>query len=120
MLLIELPWPDRILSPNSRAHHMARAKVAREARARAKIETGMIYSHAADLLGFNSKGNLPLRLTFCFPDERKRDSDNLLTMCKPYRDGIADALGLDDRRFWPVTLERGKNIPGGKVIFRVG
>lgn len=35
-------------------------------------------------------------LTFYLPDARSRDDDNLAAACKAYRDGIADALQIDD------------------------
>lgn len=35
-------------------------------------------------------------LTFRFPTNRNRDDDNYSTACKSYRDGIADALRMDD------------------------
>lgn len=35
-------------------------------------------------------------LTFYLPDARNRDDDNLSAACKAYRDGIADALQMDD------------------------
>lgn len=35
-------------------------------------------------------------LTFYLPDARNRDDDNLAAACKAYRDGIADALQMDD------------------------
>jgi hypothetical protein len=35
-------------------------------------------------------------LAFHFPQERTRDDDNAAASCKAYRDGIADALRIDD------------------------
>lgn len=35
-------------------------------------------------------------LAFYFPQERNRDDDNAAASCKAYRDGIADALRIDD------------------------
>jgi hypothetical protein len=35
-------------------------------------------------------------LTFHFPTNRNRDDDNYSAACKSYRDGIADALRMDD------------------------
>jgi crossover junction endodeoxyribonuclease RusA len=35
-------------------------------------------------------------LAFHFPQERNRDDDNAAASCKAYRDGIADALRIDD------------------------
>lgn len=35
-------------------------------------------------------------LAFFYPDLRRRDDDNASASCKAFRDGIADALGVDD------------------------
>ncbi len=40
-----------------------------------------------------------IKYDFYPPDRRKRDDDNLIRCMKPYRDGIADALGVDDHCF---------------------
>ena len=37
-------------------------------------------------------------LEFRHAMRRRRDDDNLAASCKAYRDGIADALGIDDFR----------------------
>lgn len=44
-------------------------------------------------------GPLALWVTWYPPDRRHRDDDNLIAGFKAYRDGIADALGIDDKRF---------------------
>ena len=118
MMIVKLPWPDRILSPNSRAHHMARAKAAREARAWAKTLTQAEFTNLK--MPYQDNDNIPLSFTFCFPDARERDSDNLNSMMKAARDGIADALGINDSRFWPTKQLRGPQVDGGKVIVRIG
>jgi len=117
MIIVKLPWPDRILPPNSRAHHMARAKAAREARAWAKTLTQAEFTNLKMPYQDN---DIPLSFTFCFPDARERDSDNLNSMMKAARDGIADALGINDSRFWPTKQLRGPQVDGGKVIVRIG
>jgi len=44
-------------------------------------------------------GLIRLRLDFFPPDRGARDDDNAIAAFKSGRDGIADALGVDDRRF---------------------
>ena len=46
-------------------------------------------------------GPIPVRITFYPPDARRRDDDNMIGSFRAARDGIADALGVDDRRFRP-------------------
>ena len=40
-----------------------------------------------------------LWITFYAPDKRHRDDDNLVAQFKNGRDGVADALGINDKRF---------------------
>ena len=44
------------------------------------------------------EGKLYFWIDFFPPDRRPRDDDNLLSAFKPERDGIADALRIDDKR----------------------
>jgi crossover junction endodeoxyribonuclease RusA len=51
-------------------------------------------------------GDLHLTLTFYMPDKRHRDADNCLAAAKAGLDGMADALGVNDRHFQPITIYR--------------
>lgn len=102
-MLITLPWPDKSLSPNARKHWAALAgakKKAREAAHYATLEAlGVRAGDArASLAG---EGRIALTVTFYPPDKRRRDDDNMVAAFKASRDGIADALQVDDRRFRP-------------------
>lgn len=48
---------------------------------------------------------MPLRLTFFAPNKIRRDLDNLLAAMKPSLDGMAQALGVDDSLFRPITID---------------
>jgi crossover junction endodeoxyribonuclease RusA len=99
-LSITLPWPPvKACSPNSRAHWAAKSKAAKRYRATC---ARLVYS-AVSPAGrqqvaqmARSGGGLHLWLTFNPPDKRRRDDDNLVAAFKSGRDGIADALGIDD------------------------
>ncbi len=56
-----------------------------------------------------------LEITFHPPDERRRDLDNCLASIKLGLDGIAEALGIDDRHFHPITIDWGEVVKGGRV-----
>lgn len=58
-----------------------------------------------------------LWVDFYPPDRRHRDDDNLIASFKAGRDGIALALGIDDKRFrcYPYV----KNQIGGMVKVRL-
>lgn len=100
---IILPWPDKRLSPNARLHW--RAKVG--PKQSAKIKAGWC---AVAANGFHEvrerlqadDSPIPVTVTFYPPDRRHRDDDNMIGAFKSARDGIADALGVNDRRFKPT------------------
>ncbi len=50
---------------------------------------------------FAGDGKIAARITFYPPDKRHRDADNMVASIKSALDGIADALGVNDRRFQP-------------------
>ena len=99
---ITLPWPDRRLSPNSRTHWGTLSTVKAKARKDAAYLTfDAMQKHLATQAHFQGEGKLPVKVTFYPPDNRRRDDDNMVASFKASRDGIADALGIDDRRFQP-------------------
>lgn len=51
------------------------------------------------------------------PDRRARDDDNMIASFKAGRDGIALALGIDDKRF--VTKPFVQNAIGGYIKVRL-
>jgi hypothetical protein len=53
-----------------------------------------------------------MTITFYPPDHRHRDDDNMVGSFKSYRDGIADALGVNDRRFRPRYVFADPEKPG--------
>lgn len=103
-------WPPKELNPNSRKHWSAKSRVARRYR-----KECFAYAHNALLrCGATPSGKMVLALVFCPPDRRKRDDDNLVAAFKSGRDGIADALGIDDSQF-VTQFEVGQPVPGGSV-----
>ena len=116
---IELPWPDSSLAPNRKnGRHWGAvhsAKVKRLADARYLALAAMRQQGYAP-----PPGTLPLVVTFHAPDKRRRDLDNLLAALKADFDGVAQALGVDDQQFEPLTLRRGAPVKGGLVVLEVG
>lgn len=88
-----LPWPPRALSPNARTHWRAKAPIAKA------------YKEACWALTLEAKLAVPdsqkiaLWLDFYPPNRRARDDDNMIASFKHGRDGVALALGIDDKRF---------------------
>lgn len=103
MLAIILPWPPKELSPNARVHWGKRSKAAKAYRNECSWRVRGYQLDIAIKTGrhveFPSDGKLHLFLDFYPPDRRHRDDDNMIASFKSGRDGIADALGIDDKRF---------------------
>jgi len=62
-------------------------------------------------------GPISFALMFYPPDKRKRDDDGLVAAFKAARDGIADALKVDDSRF--VTTFSVAPVVGGMVKVKI-
>ena len=101
-MIVTLPWPDKRMSPNARLHFHAVAKVKAAARADAAKETKAQMPITARQIVAEGEGRIYLTVRFYPPDKRHRDDDNAVSSFKAARDGIADALGVNDRRFRPV------------------
>lgn len=105
-MMVKLPWPPRGLWPNYRHHWASMARAKRNYRstawALAKEEGGTM------------AGRLAVHLTFCPPDKRRRDMDNMLAAMKAGLDGISQAIGVDDS-LWSLSLRVGDIVPGGAV-----
>ena len=108
-----LPWPPKILSPNARAHWAARSKAAKAYRADCAWLT------KAAGLRVDWDGVVHAFITFCPPDRRHRDDDNLVAAFKSGRDGVADALIVDDKRFRIHPWLSDEVVKGGAVKVRL-
>lgn len=102
MITITLPWPDMSLMPNRKnGRHWGNTQAAK-VRAR---QDGYFAVKSARTKPLELPERIPLSVEFISPDRRARDIDNLLACIKPQIDGIAQALGVDDSRFRPITLD---------------
>lgn len=111
---VVLPWPSAALSPNARHGHWAsRARAVKQARVDAQM-----CAREQRFGGVPDDGPILLTLTFCPPDNRRRDLDGLLSRAKAALDGLADALGVDDRRFHP-RIGWGEQTRGGALIVEI-
>lgn len=110
-MIVTLPWPNRILSPNARAHWAVLSKAKRKARVDA------YWLAKAERPGVPSAAPL-VSLDFLPPDNRRRDLDNLIASMKAALDGIAEAMGCDDHTF-RLAAKIGPARKGGAVIVTV-
>lgn len=111
MIEFVLPWPPAECSPNARGHWAKRAKAAKAYRGRCWRET---LAHRRKLV---PAARYVLHLEFVPPTRARFDDDNLVARFKSGRDGIADALDLDDTRF--ITRPVVSDTTGGFVRVRL-
>ena len=107
-----LPWPPKALSPNQRTHWRKKAPISaayKQACWALAKEAGLVVPDAP---------KIALWLDFVPPDRRARDDDNLIASFKAGRDGLALALGIDDKRFRTFPYLRDDQI-GGFVRVRI-
>ena len=107
-----LPWPNKLLSPNARAHHFARARAAKAARS-------LAWGLTLEAMHGRKLASVSLAWQFCPPSRRRYDLDNLVAQHKAAQDGIADALGIDDSKF-RTTYSIGAPVKDGAVHVTIG
>lgn len=91
--VVELPWPDRALSPNGRVHWARKAKAAKTAKGVAAVLTRV------EVVTRPQWSRVRLEWVFHPKTANALDKDNCIASCKAYQDGIAIALGIDDSLF---------------------
>lgn len=92
-MTVTLPWPPSVLLPNKRVHWAVRARAAKQYR-----KACWALAKEAGIVAPDSE-RIHLFVDFVPPDRRRRDDDNMVAAFKAGRDGLADALGVDDSRF---------------------
>ena len=112
-----LPWPSSAMSPNARGHWSQRRKAAEYGRLTGRVlalQAG--WQEGAKTL---PDGRWHLWVDFYPPTRRLPDDDNMLARFKAYRDGIAEALGVDDSRFISHPYVKDEPRKGGEVRVRI-
>lgn len=112
MTTITLPWPPAGLQPHAKGHWRPKAKATKAYRATTfwLAKEALVTANPQAILTF----------TYCPPDRRRRDAQNLPGMLKAAVDGIADAMGCDDHQFrcrFPEAF--GDPVKGGSVIVEI-
>src|SRR5690606_36078278 len=102
-LTIILPWIDSRLMPNNKNGKACQST--NNVKIRAKQDGHYSAQAALGRSTLAAADAYPLRITFAAPDGRHRDLDNMLAASKAALDGVADALGIDYKRFRPITID---------------
>lgn len=118
--MIELPWFPKACAPNHRSRsHWPKTRAMKKTRD---------WGYAATLAAFppgsmircDKNMVIPVLFTFYPPTAAKHDDDNLGASVKGFRDGIAQALNMDDNRFQMRPIQIGKPVKGGKIVVVLG
>jgi len=88
-LVVSCPFPSHAVSNNGRLNWGAKSRLTRE------LRTWGYQAAKAALAGPHPL--LPLIVDWELVAPTRWDDDNAISACKPLRDGIADALGINDR-----------------------
>lgn len=109
---IRLPWPPKKTSANA----------SRQGDWLGKSKAAKSYKHMCAALckqqkvqRIEAEGNVAVTVTYCPPRNGRIDWDNMAGRCKQGFDAVAEAVGVDDGRWWPVTSKRGEKVQGGAV-----
>jgi Holliday junction resolvase RusA-like endonuclease len=110
--VIVLPWPPASLSGHANGHWRTKAAITRKYR-----ETAL-YATKAVKPSVPATGDILVTIEFV-PPNRRSDRANYPNRVKAYLDGIAEALGVNDRRFLPSYIFRDpehRSSPGCVII----
>lgn len=102
---VVVPWPHRYLSPNSRVNWKAKCQISRRAR-----KVGSLLAKEIFGCGFKASPQdkrICVKLITHAYDRRQRDEDNIIASLKPWLDGIADGINVNDAAFHFLPLEVG-------------
>lgn len=109
---ITLPWPDKYLTPHAKGNWQAKARATKDAR-------NMAWAKAMEAPRIDKMPDATIFVEY-WPEAYRGDVHNMHGRMKAYIDGIADAMGCDDKRFkvdFP-SVWAGRSKPG-KVVFRI-
>lgn len=114
---IELPFPPAALFPNrSNGRHWSTRHAARS---KARDDATMLAQVQARLTGFTPLDmTYPVTVTFEVTRDNK-DVDGMLSASKALIDGVADGIGVNDKRFRPMTLIVKKTTGPQRVVIEV-
>lgn len=114
-VLIELPFPSSKLSGQNNAHFWVTRPIINKHREWAMKATLAVRDQLNP--GFIPDSDILVSVTF-FPPNNRGDRVNYPNRMKPYFDGIADALGVNDRRFLP-RYHFAEPVKHGKVVVEI-
>lgn len=110
--IIELPFPPASLSGHNTGHWRRKSPIVAEHREWAKLAA------LSAAIPVPDEGDIRVSVTF-YPPDKRGDRVNFPVRMKPYFDGIADALQVNDSRFLPAFHYAEPTKPG-RVVVSIG
>lgn len=108
--MIRLPFPPASLSGHAKGHWRGKSGITASLRAQA-------FNATVDAGPFDLPEKGDIRIVFQFvPPDNRGDRVNYPNRLKPLIDGIADALGVNDKRFHPSYLFWPAEKPGHVLV----
>ena len=107
--IIELPWPDSTLVGHNNGHWRNKARIV------ATHRSWAFHATREARLTVAEDGDICVHISFT-PPHNRGDRTNMPNLMKPYLDGIAEALGVNDKRFLPSYEFCPANKPGKVVV----
>lgn len=109
---IELDFPPADLFPNrANGKHWGSVYATKK-----KYREACGWATKAQIRPLEPPKRIALTLTYLMADGRHRDVDNLLAASKAGLDAMAEALGVNDKIFEPLTIKRVYKAPAAKLI----
>ena len=115
-MTFDLPFPDKALWPNGRAHWATKSRAVKSHRGWA-----FAAAKAAGAKAANGAFSIEVSIAVTVHPKTRHpiDRDNCVAALKSYLDGIADALGVDDRLFNTPSIAFGEPVKGGLLTLTV-
>ncbi len=116
-MIVAFDFPAACLFPNRRnGTHWTKTREAKTQAREDAVEATKQAMQADKAWG----ETIPLSIVFVAPDGRHRDLDNCLAAAKAQIDGMADAMGVNDKQFRPILIDYVKGDGKGAMIVAVG
>lgn len=114
-MIIRLPFPSSLLAGHAKGNgQWAKIKATKEHREWARLAT--LSELVKDKPELPDTGDIAMTIRFIPPNNRG-DRINYPNRMKPYFDGIADALKVNDKRFHPLFVFCDVEKPGAVEVY---
>lgn len=115
-MIVRLPYPDKIIWPNGRTQ----SRNYRAATVKAHVRWAYLAALEADTGEQFAQRPVTVNVTV-HPKARGPlpDKDNTVAACKAYLDGIAKAIGVNDREFAVPNVSWSHRTPNGGFVLEI-